>query len=151
MVKYIVDRMVVADSRFNEILKLMNGGHSDVIIVEEIAHESRGDNRFESIKKYFVDHVCDEYVDILKNRVVNDMIDSGALLPNEGSGETMMAVEYFYEGKGEQANLFDLVGGDEETKVIVTEDKKAKAYFGDNNISFIDSKTFFDRTLGETT
>jgi hypothetical protein len=144
MAKYIVDRMVVGNPKFkNKALQLHKSGEHEVVLVEEILHESRTDRNYEAIKGYSTDKITREHVSILKMQVVNGMIDCGALLPDEGSGETMVAVEYLCKGAGEQVGLFESIEQGR-GRVIVTADKKAKDFFQKNNMEFICEKEFFE-------
>lgn len=142
MVKYLVDRMVVADSKFDKVLEAVSSGLIDVTIVEEILYESRSDGRRDFFKKYSNDEITQEHIDILKKHVVNEIIDCGALLPDEGTGETMLAAEYWCKGLGMQTNLFGMGGKSEKT--VVTDDKKALKYFESSNASVMSSNDFFE-------
>lgn len=142
MVKYLVDRMIIADSRFDEAVS-MRSESVDIIIVEEVLHESRSDSRHESLKKYSTDVITREHIDILKHRVVNEMVSCGSLLPDEGTGETMIAAEYWCKNIGTQASLFDVV--DDAGKIVVTNDNKALDFFNKNKISTMQSDEFFEK------
>lgn len=142
MRRYFVDRMIVADSRFTGACSAASMGMIELVLVEEIMYESRGDKNYSVYKEYGHDSITREHVAILKSCVVNRMIDCGALLPNEGTGETMIATEYWIQGVGTQTSLFDL--GSQSSKVVVTNDKKALKFFDQNGVQFMKGVDFFN-------
>lgn len=142
MVKYLVDRMIIADSRFNEVAS-MRSESVDIIIVEEVLYESRSDTRHKSLIKYSTDVITREHIDILKNRVVNEMVSCGSLLPDEGTGEAMIAVEYWCKNIGTQTSLFDLAS--DTGKLVVTNDNKALDFFNKNKVPTMQSDEFFEK------
>lgn len=148
MAEYIVDRMIVADHRFSKALDLATNNELSIVIVDEVLQESKGDPRYDDVKRHSGVLITEEHIEILKTRVVDGMIDTGALLPDEGVGEVMIAAEYWYEGMGEQMGLFS---GKQESngKVVVTEDKKAIKFFEDNQIETIGKEDFFDLVEGK--
>ena len=146
MHSYIVDRMVVANSRFNTALSAASKGILGLIIVEEIMHESRGDSGIVKYRPYETNITTREQIGILKHKVVSGMIDANALLPNEGAGEVMIAVEYWNRGLGTQIGLFDTTS--DLGKVVVTDDKRALSFFRENDIPTISSSGFFDMIEG---
>lgn len=131
MVSYILDTMIVADSKFNEEDVSAVDGLINIVVIEEILYESRNDKKYDFLKKYSVNNTSKECVNILKTQVVNQMIDAGALLPDKGVGETMIAVEYWCKDLGKQVGLFDRYYSQD--KVVVTNDKRAKLYFKKHN------------------
>lgn len=143
MAKYLVDRMIVADSRFNKMISPGLDGYDSVKIVEEVLFESRSDSRYESLKKYSIDAITREHIDILKKRVVNEMIDYGSLLPDEGTGEAMIAAEYWCRDIGIQSSLFDI--NSDTDKVVVTNDNKALRFFNKNKVHVMKGEEFFQK------
>ena len=140
---YIVDRMVLANSRFAKVRQFreylrMHAGIS-YLIIDEISYESRGADDYSAIDEETVKKITPDHIHKLK-KIVPELISQGILSMDQGNGDVMLATECMLE---DEPMLFG-----SSSKILVTDDKKLAGYCRTKSISVISSSNFFQLADG---
>ena len=134
---YVVDRMILADSRFGKVRqfrKHLQDTGIDYLVVDEVAYESRDADDYNIIYKEASRKITPEHVSKLK-MVVPELISQGVLSMDQGNGDAMLAVECMVESP---PTLFG-----SPSKTLVTNDKKLSEYCRSKNIDVMSPGGFF--------